>query len=209
MNFIDLKAIEVKSKIENDVAGMTAAEIDKFFTKKLFDKRVISFTKFYNKTVLDKERFNFGEFKHQWAIQGMKKHIYQYFEDNFEELKREIINEKNILSFYNKYCRKERNEASFCCKLFHTSLPDEFSPLDNPIREHFKLQRIDFMESFLIVKKAYELFIKDDKDQIQMIRDILNKPKFKVLRVNEISDLRLMDMFYWLKISRNKKNQQG
>ena len=84
MHFIDIKAIEVKSIIENDVSGMTSEEIDEFFTKKLCDRRVILFTKFYNKTVLDKEKFNFGEFKHQWAIQGMKKYIYQYFEDNFE-----------------------------------------------------------------------------------------------------------------------------
>ncbi|MCL5073893.1 MAG: hypothetical protein M1308_23830 [Actinobacteria bacterium] len=126
MNYIDSKAIEVKSRIENDIAGMTAGEFDDFFTKSLSDRRVISFTKFYNKTVLDKEKFNFGEFKHQWAIQGMKKYIYQYFEDNFEKLKQEIIDEKDIINFYNKYCRKERNEASFCCKLFHTILPDEW-----------------------------------------------------------------------------------
>lgn len=205
MNYIDSKAIEVKSRIENDIAGMTAGEFDDFFTKSLSDKRVISFTKFYNKTILDKEKFNFGEFKHQWAIQGMKKYIYQYFEDNFEKLKQEIIDEKDIINFYNKYCRKERNEASFCCKLFHTILPDEFSPLDNPIRKYFKLQRIDFMESFLIVKKAYELFIKDNKYQIQIMRDNLNKSKFKVFRITELSDLRLMDMFYWLKTSRSKK----
>jgi hypothetical protein len=210
MNFIDIKAIEVKSRIENDVACMTAGEFDDFFTKSLSDRRVISFTKFYNKTVLDKEKFNFGEFKHQWAIQGMKKYIYQYFEENFEELKQEIIDEKDILSFYNKYCRKERNEASFCCKLFHTILPNEFSPLDNPIRNHFKLQRIDFMESYQIVIKAYELFIKDNKYQIQIMRDILYKPKFKVFRAIELSDLRLIDMFYWFKTSRSKKiNQLG
>ncbi|GAH89827.1 unnamed protein product, partial [marine sediment metagenome] len=129
---------------------------------------------------MDKETINFGEFKQQWAIQGMRKYIYQDFDNNFEERKREIIREKDIINFYNKYCRKERNEAAFCCKLFHTILPNEFPPLDNPIRNHFKLHRIDFIESLLIVKKAYELFIKDNQDKIQMIRDILNKPKFKI-----------------------------
>ncbi|MCL4378734.1 MAG: hypothetical protein M1409_10245 [Actinobacteria bacterium] len=66
------------------------------------------------------------------------------------------------------------------------------------------------MESYLIVKKAYELFIKDNKHQIQMMRDILNKPSFKIFRIAEVSDLRLIDMFYWFKTSRSKKiNQLG
>ena len=90
-------------------------------------------------------------------------------------------------------------------KLFHTILPNKFPPLDNPIRKHFKLQRIDFIESLFIVKKGYGLFISDNQDKIQMIRDNLYKTKFKVFRVSELSDLRLLDMYYWLKISRNNK----
>lgn len=204
MDYSDSKALEVKRQIEKDLKMITPSDFDNFFTKSLSDKRVISFINFYNKTVLDKEKINFGEFKHQWAIQGMKKHIYQDFENHFEEKKQEIINEKDIISFYNKYCRKDRNEAAFCCKLFHTILPDEFPPLDNPIRKHFKLHRMDFIESLMIVKKAYEFFIKDNKYKIQIIRDNLNKPKFKIFRIIELSDLRLIDMYYWLKISRNK-----
>jgi len=204
MDYIDSKALEVKRQIENDIATITAKDLDDFFTKSLADNRTISFINYYNKTVLDKETINFGEFKRQWAIQGMKKHIYQDFDNHFEERKQEIIREKDITNFYNKYCRKERNEAAFCCKLFHTILPNEFPPLDNPIRKHFKLHRIDFIESFLIVKKAYELFIKDNQDIVQMIRDNLYNTKFKIIRITELSNLRLLDMYYWLKISRKK-----
>jgi len=204
MDYIDSKALEIKRQIENDIATITAKDLDDFFTKSLADNRTISFINYYNKTVLDKETINFGEFKRQWAIQGMKKHIYQDFDNHFEERKQEIIREKDITNFYNKYCRKERNEAAFCCKLFHTILPNEFSPLDNPIRKHFKLHRIDFIESFRIVKKAYELFIKDNQDIIKMIRDNLYNTKFKIIRITELSNLRLLDMYYWLKISRKK-----
>jgi hypothetical protein len=205
MNFIDSKALEIKKQIENDIATITADDLDIFFTESLKDKRVISFTNYYNKTVLDKERINFGEFKNQWAIQGMKKQIYQEFNSHFEARKQEILREKDIKNFFNKYCRTDRNEASFCCKLFHTILPNEFPPLDNPIRKHFKIQRIDFIESLLIVKKAYKLFISDNKDKLQLFREKLYEPKFKVFRVRELSDLRILDMYYWLKISRNKE----
>jgi len=196
MDYIVSKALEVKRQIENDIATLTAKDLDYFFTESIADNRTISFTKYYNKTVLDKETINFGEFKQQWAIQGMKKHIYQDFDNNFKERKQEIIKEKDIKNFFNKYCRIERNEAAFCCKLFHTVLPNEFPPLDNPIRKHFKLQRIDFIESLFIVKKAYELFIND-----------LSKNKFKIFRISELSDFRLLDMYYWLKISRKISNK--
>ena len=205
MNYIDSKALVVKRLIENDIVTLTAKDLDDFFTKSLADNRTVSFTNYYNRTVLDKETINFGEFKQQWAIQGMKRHIYQAFDKHFDERKQEIIREKDIKNFFNKYCRIERNEAAFCCKLFHTVLPNEFPPLDNPIRRHFKLQRIDFIESLLIVKKAYELFIRENEFKIKMIRNNLNKPRFKILRINELSNLRLLDMYYWLKISRNNK----
>ena len=205
MNYIDSKALEVKRQIENDIVTLTDKDLDDFFTKSLADNRTVSFTNYYNKTVLDKESINFGEFKRQWAIQGMKRHIYKDFDDHFEKRKQEIIKEKDIKNFFNKYFRVERNEAAFCCKLFHTFLPNEFPPLDNPIRKHFKLQRIDFIESLFIVKKAYKLFISDNQDEIQMIRDNLYKTKFKIFRISELSDLRLLDMYYWLKISRKNK----
>ena len=205
MNYIDSKALVVKRLIENDIVTLTAKDLDDFFTKSLADNRTVSFTNYYNRTVLDKETINFGEFKQQWAIQGMKRHIYQAFDKHFDERKQEIIREKDIKNFFNKYCRIERNEAAFCCKLFHTVLPNEFPPLDNPIRKHFKLQRIDFIESLFIIKKAYELFIDDNKDKIQMIRDNLSKNKFKIFRISELSDFRLLDMYYWLKISRKNK----
>jgi len=139
----------------------------------------------------------------------MKKHIYQDFDNNFEDRKKEIIKKKDIKDFYNKYCRIERNEAAFCAKLFHTVLPNEFPPLDNPIKNHFKLQNTDFIESVLIVKKAYRLFIKENQDKIQMIRTNLSKTKFEIIRINELSDFRLLDMYYWLIISREESKNKN
>lgn len=200
---------EIKIQIENDIASVTAEDLDIFFTESLNDKRAISFLNYYNKTVLDKEIINFGEFKHHWAIQWMRKQVYQEFDNHFEETKQEIIKNKDIVAFFNKYCRTERDEAAFCCKLFHTILPNEFPPLDNPIRKHFKIHRMDFIESLLVVKKAYELFIGDNMKTIHLFRQKLQEPKFKFFRVRELSDLRILDMYYWLKISRNNSSKNN
>ncbi len=208
MNYIDSKAAEIKKQIEKEIIPLTSKDILELFNDAIEDNRSLSFINYYNKTVLDKETINFGEFKRQWAIQGMKKYIYQDFDKNFKERKLEIIKEKNIKDFYNKYCRIERNEAAFCGKLFHTILPDEFPPLDNPIKNHFKLQNTDFIESVLIVKKAYGLFIKENQDKVQMIRTNLSKTKFEIIRINELSDFRLLDMYYWLEISREESKKR-
>ncbi len=201
------EAQKVTKKIEEDFKELNEQEIEKFFDNFRNDTGTKSFIKFYNRTVLDKERIDFGEFKRQWAIQGMTQEVYNHFDENFDRLKKEIIREKNIKPFFQKYCSREsvfqehcnrkRNEVSFCSKLFHTFLPDEFPPLDSGIRDHFELK--NEINSILILKNGYELFKKENPETINSIRTILSKDKFSYLRINELSDIRILDMYYWFK----------
>jgi len=201
---LESKPILVKKKIEEDFKKFNERELERFFDKFQNDERTILFIKYYNKTALDKERIKFGEFKHQWAIQGMTKDVYNYFDRNYDELKKEIIREKNIRAFFEKYCVKKRREGSFCSKLFHTILPSEFPPVDNPIRKRFNLQNEEFITSVLIIKNGYELFIKENSKLINLIRKVLSKSKFAYLRIDELSDIRILDMYYWFKENRDK-----
>lgn len=201
-NKLRLKAIFVKKQIEKDFNEL---ELEETFDKFKEDKRTLSFLKYYHKTVLDKEKIDFGEFKGQWKIQGMTKEVFNFFTDNFNELKEEIEKEKNIKVFFKKYCCAVRKEVSFCSKLFHTIIPDEFPPLDNPIKKKFHLQEKDSIENVLIIKGGYELFIKENQDKMKLIRKLLSKPKFHYLRSNELSDIRILDMYHWFKASREDK----
>lgn len=199
------EAIVVKETIENDFKDSNEQELEGFFDKFKNDNRTISFIEYYNRTVLDREKIKFGEFKHQWAIQGMTKEIYAYFDLNYDRLKMEIASDKNIRLFFERHCTKKRREGSFCSKLFHTILPDEFPPVDNPIRKHFGLQNSDFITAVLTIKKGYELFAKENDRLVDLIRKVLSKDKFSYLRVNELSDIRILDLYYWFKISRKNK----
>lgn len=203
--YIELRALTVKRKIEEDLRRITTRKIEVFFDNVLKDRRAMSFIVYYNRTVLDREKINFGEFKYEWAIQGMTKEVYKFFDMHIEKLKDEILKEKNIYSFFEKYCVVKRREAAFCCKLFHTFLPHEFPPLDNPIRKHFQLQREDFIKAASIIKKGYELFIKDNQQIIRVFRTVLKDAKYSFLRIVELSDMRILDMYYWSFISRKKK----
>ncbi|VVB82415.1 Uncharacterised protein [uncultured archaeon] len=191
------KILLVKKQIEKDFSKLNARKIENFFEKFLKDKRNKDFIDYYNRTVLNEEKIDFGEFKSQWGIQGMKKTFYSFFNKNYKKLQKEIIKERDIKKFFEKYCCKERNEYTFCTKLFHTILPREFPPVDNAIRNKFGLQEEEFMESVLIIKKAYEKFIDKNPKKIEAIREVLSQSKFDYLRPERLSDIRILDMYYW------------
>ena len=210
MTNVEQKAISIKQEIEKEFKEHNEQELEAAFDEFRKDKRALSFIEYYNKTVLDKERINFGQFKKQWAIQGMKKEVISYFDENSDKLKEEIASEKNIQKFFETHCCKVRKEASFCSKLFHTFLPAEFPPVDNPTKKNFHLQKEDFIKSVLIIKRGYELFVKENANLIKLIRKILSKPKFAYLRAGELSNIRILDMYYWFKLNRLEKlRQQG
>ena len=198
------KIINVQDKIKEDFNNASKEDLEKLFDNFETNKRNSSFVKYYNRTVLDKEKINFGEFKHQWAIQGMTREVYGFFDENFDMLKEEIISKKDIKEFYNKYCITKRREGSFCSKLFHTLLPNEFPPVDNPIRNYFGFHNEELINSVMLIQKGYRLFIKENPYTLGEVRDLFSKEKFSYLRAKELSDIRIIDMFYWLKESRLK-----
>lgn len=84
-------------------------------------------------------------------------------------------------------------------------MPAEFPPVDNPIRKRFNVQREDFITGVLIIKRGYELYMQEHKEVIDLIRKVLSKSKFSYLRIDELSDIRILDMYYWFMEGRNKK----
>ena len=197
MDVIEYYGNLVKDVIEKDFKNLELEEIERFFEDFIEIKGNKSFINFYNKTVLYRERIKFGEFKRQWAIQGMTREVYSYFDEHQKQLIAEIKTHKNIQDFFYKYCIQKRREGSFCSKLFHTILPSEFPPVDSKVRERFNLQNEDYIKSVLIIKKGYEMFIKENPELIHLFRKVLMKDMFSILRVNELSDIRILDMYYW------------
>lgn len=93
---LESKANFVKKQIEEDFKTLNEQELEKFFEKFKEDKRTLSCLEYYNRTVLDREKIDFGEFKRQWAIQGMTKEVFNFFNENFEKLKEEIKKERDL-----------------------------------------------------------------------------------------------------------------
>jgi len=193
----------IEEKIKNYLNKLDEEKIESFFDRYKKDK-TFPFIKYYNKTVLDEGRIDFGEFKYWWGLQGLPERVYGYFDENYDRIIEEIKRERNIEKFFNKYCKagnkitnSKRNEVVFCSKLFHTILPCEYPPVDRRILEEFELSSA--IGNVLIVKKAYENSIKDrgNKNKLDIIRKVLSKDKFSEFRVDKLSDMRILDMFYW------------
>jgi len=211
MDKYELKKAEIiEKKIKMDFQSINIIEkIDKFEK----DNRTRTFIDYYNSIVLDRKKIQFGTFIKQWAIRGMTKECYTYFDENFNKLKKEIIEKKDICSFYIQYCCKNceynknclRNEFIFCCKLFHVILPNDFPPIDNAIMKYFGLNNNDKMNSYKIIKYAYELFINNNKEQIKKIKEGLSNKKYDYIRINELSNYRILDMVYWFLLNRENK----
>lgn len=199
---IDPKEVGIKTKIEGD---FSVVEPERLFDDFLNDKEAMSFIPYYNKTVLDHSLIDFLKFKKKWMIQGMTGEFCSAFDKHQTDFFKEIREEKDIVGFYKNHCiytyrdkkgkERTRSECSFCSKLFHTVLPAEFPPFDKHIRNNFDLE--DGIKSVLTLKGGYELFIKHDGRRVKGLREFLSQDKFRVFRVPELSDMRLIDMYYW------------
>ena len=198
------KADIVKCKTESDFNSLTSNNIENLFDDFKNDKRnrTICFINYYNSIVLNHDNINFSTFIAQWKIRGMTKEAYSYFDDNFDILEKEIKDKKDIDSFFVDYCCENRKEAIFCCKLFHVILPSEFPLIDNYIIKHFKLNNEDKMTAYKIIKRGYDLYINKNEEKIKQIKLILSKEKYHYIRINELSNYRILDMIYWFKLAR-------
>ncbi|MBU0472462.1 MAG: hypothetical protein KKF65_07575 [Nanoarchaeota archaeon] len=197
--------------IEKQFKEFDESKLNELFRGYLSDKRSVTFTNYYHETVLDKQKINFGTFSYQWALHLRKKHI-EYLDENYELIRKKILEEKDIYSFFRQYGIDQdgRQNKSFCCKLFHTFLPKEFIPLDNPIMKNFKTEikkknkitEMHFLEWEDVIRHEYIQFSSKNKSKINLIIKLLLKKEFSFFRVNELSDIRLLDLIYWYNLNR-------
>jgi hypothetical protein len=152
-------------------------------------------------------------FKKNYALQYITKTYIDYLEQN----KAVIIDNITRRSFeiYNQYFAKaiiiqkgkvkSKRLNSFFTKLAHTINPSRFSALDNPIRLLFGLKHESFFVSYIIINGAYIKWIKNNKLLLNELRTkIKNLDTDDFLKIDSLTDLKLLDMIFWFKA--NKEN---
>ena len=204
---------DVKNKISAKLNRWPKSENDVLIFFNTFinygagDKRksTLPFINWYNNIVLNQEPFNFKQFNYQWRL-----HLSDTFCNalgDYHSIKNEIKNNRDIQEFYNNHCINNtrlgstRHESSFCSKIFHTFIPNEFPPVDSYVRKSFgfninKSWGIDEIE---IIKDGYNLYNKEYPATINLIKNVLsnNEHLNQILRPNELSNVRIIDMCFW------------
>ena len=96
----------------------------------------------------------------------------------------------------------KKNLASFFAKFIHTFRPNEYCALDNPIKNYFGLSNESFYLSFLIISTAYKSWINDNTHMIAQVREQLKLNRVANNYSNQMTDLKLLDLIFWLKANK-------
>jgi hypothetical protein len=157
----------------------------------------------------------FHEFKRQYGLQGIDNEFLKLLDQEKREILK-MIHARNLTDLYWVYFAKakikyrdekrERNLGSFFTKLVHTFLPNEFSPIDNPVRDYFGLKRESFYIAFISISKAYREWTTENIDVIKKLRTALSCYDDKnLLCINTVSDIKILDLVFWHKANPGKQ----
>jgi len=210
--YIEKLSENVLKKIKEDLEGKTDGILfEKHFTKRFSERKNSTFQKYYFKTLNNINSINFTEFKSQYSLQGVDN---KYLNDTLNANKLDIIrliNSNKLSELYFKYFEsqsikynegiREKNLGSFYTKLVHTFKPDEFTPVDMPMRKHFKLQNESYFVSMIAISKAFNIWAVDNKDCVDKIKILFtdyltNKFNLKPESLI-ITDIKILNTIFW------------
>ena len=98
---------------------------------------------------------------------------------------------------------KEKDLGSFFAKLVHTFRPSDYCALDNPIKNYFGLKKESFFIALFIISNVYKKWATDNKQLLNNLKDIFkNADKKAVLKHDQLTDLKLLDLIFWSKANR-------
>jgi hypothetical protein len=98
---------------------------------------------------------------------------------------------------------KEKELGSFYSKLLSTLGPDEFTALDQPVKNYLGLGKESFIVAYSIINDCYRSTVAEKKIFFSEIRKRwkLKNTKNKT-RIDNISDLKLIDLIMWYKANK-------
>ena len=214
-SYINYLKESVYRQIDEEIQLSTIDEVlNKYLIKNIVNVKSRKFQIYYFETINNEELYlksnNFFKlFKSQYSLQG----IDNDFLDRLETKKIDILNlirqnEIEKLYFENFRTailkRKEKFQSaeltSFFAKLVHTFNPHNYCALDNPIKNHFKLNKESFYLSFLIISSQYKRWCSENQSIIAIIRhELKTLDSENIIDFEKLTDLKLLDLIFWSK----------
>jgi len=201
----------VYNKMVTELDKRSAKSVCSLMLKNSFIKNS---DRFYNTITLDKDRSEknfFQTFKSKYSLQFISNKYLSYLARNKGDIENLIETGKHV-DLFEKYfanalaTKDTRKElASFYSKLLHTYCPEDYPALDNPIKKYLGLKKEGFVVSIGIIRNAYARYSSEKSSKISEIRDILKQKASEALRVDELSDQKILDMVFWTIANSEKK----
>jgi len=216
--YFDILTQQVKDKISNYITDKTINHaISTALEFHLMSKGSVDFQDYYLRTISNTEYFLsannfFRVFKKRYALQAIDNNYLDWLEQEKQSIIQLIDNNQLTKLYFNYFARAQilhnneivvRDLGSFFTKFVHTFKPNDFCPLDNPIKKYFGLSRESFYIAFLIVSRAYREWTTDNKRLIEQIRQRLKQlDKTARLESDRMTDLKLLDLIFWYEANR-------
>jgi len=214
-SYINYLKESVYRQIHEEIQLSTIDEVlNKYLIKNIVNPKSRKFQIYYFETINNEELYfksnNFFKlFKLQYSLQG----IDNEFLDRLETKKIDILNlirqndiEKLYFDNFRTAVLKRKDKlqsadlTSFFAKLVHTFNPHIYCALDNPIKNHFKLNKESFYLSFLIISSQYKKWCDENQSIIQVIKqELKNLDSENIINFEKLTDLKLLDLIFWSK----------
>ncbi|MHB8260990.1 MAG: hypothetical protein ACYDCN_11295 [Bacteroidia bacterium] len=171
------------------------------FTNRLKKKQFANFQVYYFKTLNNPDALDFSEFKQKYSLQGIDVKFINHLQQNKLAILKLISDNKLSELYFGHFAKaqinhketvKEKNLGSFFTKVVHTFRPADYTPLDIPIRNYFKLKDESYFVAFIVVSTAYKIWATNNKERIENMKILMKKSKF-----DGVTDLKLLNLIFW------------
>lgn len=211
---------KVKDKISSSINFKTIEHIVELdlYQSHIEEKNSSTFQQYYFKTLNNEDFFLnnnfFKQFKNKYSLQGIDNNYLEKLENSKAEILKLIRTNslvKLYIDFFSKAkikhgaSEKEKDLGSFFAKLVHHFSPNEYSPLDNPIKQYLGLSKESFVISFFIISEEYKSWAETNQELLLKIRQrFKTKDEMRVINHELLTDLKLLDLIFWSKANRKK-----
>jgi len=165
------------------------------------DSNFLSFQKFYFETVNNEKRYYdadfFNKFRTSYSLRGIDNITLNKYGKKKEDLL-QLIREDRLSDLYSIFT-EGKHYGSFFTKMVHTFNPDKYTPVDNPMREYFKLTHESYFISMVVISAAFLKWIYENRDKMDELKKgtIEANRKYIQMETDNISGIKVLDMIFW------------
>lgn len=218
IQYIEKLGQVVYQKISEEINEYTKPEsFDDCFGFHISDTKSANFQRYYFQTINNDGLFLssadfFRQFKTQYSLQGIDNGFLDKLEKDKPEILR-LIRGNNLSQLYFDFFYKaklkhgdgfvEKDLGSFFAKLVHTFNPENYSALDNPIKDYFGLSKESFFISFQVISKSYADWGNQHQSIVNELKQRLKKiDRQNIIHQEKLTNLKLLDLIFWSKANK-------